>query len=96
MNKIFFLPVNVYVEFLDEIQSIRKVAREMNGRSKTLQEHQQLLVHCEDGAGRSGVVVMAEILLATMELNEVTILLDSTAIEFCTLFLIKDYFTSAK
>eukprot|EP00111_Clytia_hemisphaerica_P011644 TCONS_00034216-protein len=58
-----------FIEFLDEIQSIRKVASEMNGLSKQSKQ-QHLLVHCEDGAGRSGVVVMAEILLATMELNE--------------------------
>lgn len=55
-----------FIEFLDEIQSIRKVAKDIN---KGL-AHPQILVHCEDGAARSGVVVLAEVLLASMEYNE--------------------------
>ena len=57
-----------FSEFLDEIQSIRKVAKDINRKIA----HPEVVVHCEDGASRSGVVILSEVLLASMEYNEVT------------------------
>ena len=54
-------------EFLDEMHSIRKISKEIN----TAIEDQQTLVHCPDGAGRTGVVILAEVILGLIEQNEV-------------------------
>lgn len=36
-------------------------------------EEQETLIHCEDGGGRSGVVILAEVLLGMIEHNEVLV-----------------------
>ncbi|XP_057303536.1 tyrosine-protein phosphatase non-receptor type 21-like [Hydractinia symbiolongicarpus] len=55
-----------FIEFLEEIHSLRKASAEMNGHL----EEQETLIHCEDGGGRSGVVILAEMLLGMIEHNE--------------------------
>lgn len=45
--------------------------------------HQETLIHCEDGAGRSGVVVLSEVLLGGIEHNQVWLMLHYVTFSFC-------------
>ena len=55
------------LEFLDEIHSIWSAVKQMDGSSPT----QPVVVHCDTGAGRTGVFILCEFILSLIELNQV-------------------------
>ncbi|KAE8290041.1 Tyrosine-protein phosphatase non-receptor type 21 [Larimichthys crocea] len=56
-----------FLTYLEEIQSVR---RHTNSISDPKNTNLPVLVHCSAGVGRSGVVILSEILIACLEHNE--------------------------
>ncbi|XP_004635170.1 tyrosine-protein phosphatase non-receptor type 21 [Octodon degus] len=57
-----------FLSYLEEIQSVR---RHTNSTSEPKSLNPPLLVHCSAGVGRTGVVLLCEIMIACLEHNEV-------------------------
>uniref|UniRef100_A0A8C3AUT8 Tyrosine-protein phosphatase non-receptor type n=1 Tax=Cyclopterus lumpus TaxID=8103 RepID=A0A8C3AUT8_CYCLU len=56
-----------FLTYLEEIQSVR---RHTNGISDPKNTNLPVLVHCSAGVGRTGVVILSEIMIACLEHNE--------------------------
>ncbi|KAM9786714.1 tyrosine-protein phosphatase non-receptor type 21 isoform X2 [Syngnathus typhle] len=56
-----------FLTYLEEIQSVR---RHTNSISEPKNSNLPVLVHCSAGVGRSGVVILSEIMIACLEHNE--------------------------
>lgn len=59
-----------FTAYLEEIQSVR---RHTNSTSEPKGPNPPLLVHCSAGVGRTGVVILSEVMIACLEHNEVLI-----------------------
>ncbi|KAJ6661276.1 hypothetical protein lerEdw1_015413 [Lerista edwardsae] len=56
-----------FLSYLEEIQSVR---RHTNSTADPTSPNPPLLVHCSAGVGRTGVVILSEIMIACLEHNE--------------------------
>lgn len=54
--------------YLEEIQSVRRHTNSSDPKNTNL----PVLVHCSAGVGRTGVVILSEVMIACLEHNEVT------------------------
>ena len=67
----FIIKYFIFIEFLDEARSLQKSLRELSSRKI----EPKLLVHCSNGAGRTGVFVLCETLIRLIENNQVILCL---------------------
>jgi len=56
-------------EFLDELESVRQHVSLSLGQA---QEVQPVLVHCTAGVGRTGVIILTDLMIACLQSNQVT------------------------
>ena len=56
-------------EFLDELESLRQQVSLSQGHA---QEVQPVAVHCTAGVGRTGVIILTDLMIACLQSNQVT------------------------
>ena len=64
-----FIFVSVSAEFLDELESVRQQVSLTQGHA---QEFQPVAVHCTAGVGRTGVIILTDLMIACLLSNQVT------------------------
>ena len=64
-----FIFVSVSTEFLDELESVRQQVSLSQGHA---QEFQPVAVHCTAGVGRTGVIILTDLMIACLLSNQVT------------------------
>ena len=64
-----FIFVSVSTEFLDELESVRQHVSLNQGHAL---EFQPVAVHCTAGVGRTGVIILTDLMIACLQSNQVT------------------------
>lgn len=67
ISYIFITSFTLPAEFLKEVRSLQKSLKELTAPKNNV----KLLVHCGNGAGRTGVFVLCETLIRLIENNQV-------------------------
>ena len=65
----YFAFVSGSTEFLDELESVRQQVSLSQGHA---QEVQPVAVHCTAGVGRTGVIILTDLMMACLQSNQVT------------------------
>lgn len=68
-DSIYFVFVSGSTEFLDELESVRQKVSLSQGHA---QEVQPVAVHCTAGVGRTGVIILTDLMIAYLQSNQVT------------------------
>ncbi|KAL4594056.1 tyrosine-protein phosphatase non-receptor type 14-like [Arapaima gigas] len=62
------MSVGAWISYLEEIQSVRRHTNSMLDTSRSL--NPPIVVHCSAGVGRTGVVILTELMVSCVEHNE--------------------------
>lgn len=68
-DTVHFIFVTVSTEFLDELESVRQ---KVTLSQVHAQEVQPVAVHCTAGVGRTGVIILTDLMIACLQSNQVT------------------------